>query len=91
MSKTDYIENSLHILNDKNYIPESQHINYTTEKKLISDLKKSKMISGEILKNYMIYSAISPKYYELPKIHETLIKLRPTFLGLMRQIVKFQN
>lgn len=45
--------------------------------KLISQLKNSNQISNEVAKSLTIYNATPPRYYGLPKVHKSELKLRP--------------
>ncbi|XP_074025984.1 uncharacterized protein [Leptinotarsa decemlineata] len=81
MKKSDYIEKSLEIINDsESYVELNRDPVSTIQQKankIITDLKKSEMISEDEAKTYMIYNSISPKYYGLSKIHKPDLKLRP--------------
>ena len=45
--------------------------------KLVTSLKNEHFIDEQTAKSLMLYSATSPKFYVLPKIHKPQLKLRP--------------
>lgn len=81
MTKIQYIEKSLEILNDENsYIKLQRDPTSTFQQKankLISELSDLEMISEQEAKNLMFYNAVPAKFYGLPKIHKPTLTVRP--------------
>lgn len=81
MSKQQYRNLALDILNDTNsYSPLSRDPTSTIQQKankIVTQLKKGNYIDAALARKSTIYNAVPPRFYGLPKIHKTPVKLRP--------------
>lgn len=86
MSRDDYRNKSLEILLDnKSYELLKRDPTSTFQQKAnttVSYLKKKKALHPNVAKTLMIYNAVAPKFYGLPKIHKPELCLRPIIASM---------
>ncbi|XP_060525272.1 uncharacterized protein LOC132701408 [Cylas formicarius] len=81
MTKEDYLEKSLILLNDANtYLPVIRDPTHSIETQCNNIIKKINnlgYIDDTTARNLKTYNGVCPKYYGLPKIHKDGYPLRP--------------